>query len=235
MMPPVAILAGGLATRMRPATEKIPKALLDVAGKPFIARQLEYLARQQVSQVVLCVGYLGEMIEDEIGDGAGFGLKVSYSFDGEKLLGTGGALRKALPLLGDAFFVLYGDSFLPVAFAPIAGAFAASGQPALMTVLENRGQWDRSNVLMREGRLIEYNKAAARADFTYIDYGLGLLKSEILRAMPDDVIVDLAEIYRLFSLAGKLAAYVVHERFYEIGSPDGLKETSDYFKGINAT
>jgi NDP-sugar pyrophosphorylase family protein len=235
MIPPVAILAGGLATRMRPATEKIPKALLDVAGKPFIARQLEYLARQNVGSVVLCVGYLGEMIEDEIGNGARFGLKVSYSFDGEKLLGTGGALRKALPLLGDAFFVLYGDSFLPVAFPPIAKTFASSGQPALMTVLENAGQWDRSNVLMRDGQLIEYNKAAARADFTYIDYGLGLLKAEILKALQDDAVIDLAEIYHRLSLAGQLAAYTVHERFYEIGSPVGLQEASDYFKGIDAT
>jgi len=234
MIPPVAILAGGLARRMRPATEKIPKALLDVAGKPFIHRQLDNLARQNVGSVVLCVGYLGEMIRDEIGDGSRFGIKVNYSFDGAKLLGTGGALRKALPLLGEAFFVLYGDSFLPVAFAPIAEAFAASGHPALMTVLENAGQWDRSNVLMRDGQLIEYNKTAARPDFTFIDYGLGLIKAEILKVVPDDEAFDLADVYHRLSLAGQLAAYTVHERFYEIGSSDGLKETNDYFKGIDA-
>ncbi|PPQ32610.1 nucleotidyl transferase [Rhodoblastus sphagnicola] len=234
-MPPVAILAGGLATRMRPITEKIPKALIDVAGKPFVARQLEYLARQKVSSVVLCVGYLGEMIRDEIGDGARFGLKVSYSFDGEKLLGTGGALRRALPLLGDVFFVLYGDSFLPVEFAEIAESFRACGQPALMTVLENAGRWDRSNVLMRDGRLVEYNKAAARPDFTFIDYGLGLLKAEALQAGPDDAVLDLAEIYHRLSLGGQLAAYTVKERFYEIGSPEGLAETIHYFKGTDAT
>ncbi|MEP9379039.1 nucleotidyltransferase family protein [Aquabacter sp. CN5-332] len=229
MIPPVAILAGGLATRMRPATEKIPKALLDVAGKTFIARQIDYLARQNVGSIVLCVGYLGEMIQDEVGDGSRFGLKVSYSFDGPRLLGTGGALRKALPLLGESFFILYGDSFLPIAFGPIAQAFAVSGQPALMTVLENVSRWDRSNVLMRDGRLIEYNKVAVRPDFTFIDYGLGLIRAEVLKAVPSDKAFDLADIYHQLSLAGQLAAYEVHERFYEIGSPEGLKETSDYF------
>jgi N-acetyl-alpha-D-muramate 1-phosphate uridylyltransferase len=234
MMPTVAILAGGLATRMRPATEKAPKSLLDVAGQPFIARQLDYLARQKVESVVLCAGYLGDMIQDAIGDGARFGLRVSYSFDGPKLLGTGGALRRALPRLGDAFFVLYGDSFLPVALAPIAEAFVTSGQPALMTVLENAGRWDRSNVLMRDGRLIEYNKAAAGAHFTFIDYGLGLLKADVLQAFPEDAAFDLADIYHRLSLAGQLAAFEVRERFYEIGSPDGLAETSAYFERIQA-
>ena len=111
---PVAILAGGLATRLRPITEKIPKSLVDVAGEPFIVRQLDYLFRQRVRDVVLCIGYLGEMIEAVVGDGSRFGLRVSYSIDGPILLGTGGALRRAAPLLGEAFFVLYGDSYLPV-------------------------------------------------------------------------------------------------------------------------
>ena len=144
-------------------------------------------------------------------------------------------MRRALPLLGEAFFVLYGDSFLPVAFAPIAEAFAASGRPALMTVLENQGRWDRSNVLIRDGRLIEYNKAAARPDFTFIDYGLGLLKAEILERMPEEEAFDLADVYHRLSVAGQLEAYTVQERFYEIGSPTGLQETTHYFERIDAT
>ena len=230
-MPHVAILAGGLATRMRPATEKIPKSLLDVAGKPFVARQLEHLASQGVRSVTLCVGYLGEMIQDEVGDGARFGLKVSYSFDGAKLLGTGGALRQALHLLGDDFFILYGDSFLPINFAKVARVFESSGKPVLMTVLENRGQWDRSNVLMRNGALVEYNKNATRPDFKFIDYGLGLMKADTLRTYAKDTRFDLAEVHHRLSLAGQLAAFEVQERFYEIGSPDGLAQTTDYFKG----
>ena len=163
---PVAILAGGLATRLRPITEKIPKSLVEVAGEPFIVRQLDYLRRQKIRDVVLCVGHLGAMIEAVVGDGSRFGLKVSYSMDGPVLLGTGGALRRAWGLLGEASFVLYGDSYLPVDFSAIEAGFQASRQPALMTVLYNQDRWDKSNVLFVNGKLLEYNKDAPRPDFT---------------------------------------------------------------------
>ena len=169
---PVAILAGGLATRLRPITEKIPKSLVEVAGEPFIIRQLDYLRRQRVRDVVLCIGYLGEMIKAVVGDGSRFGLTVSYSMDGPVLLGTGGALRRASPLLGEACFVLYGDSYLPVDFGAIEAEFWASSQPALMTVLYNEDRWDKSNVLFVDGKLAEYNKRAPRPDIRHIDYGL---------------------------------------------------------------
>src|SRR6266853_6505050 len=143
---PVAILAGGLATRLRPITEKIPKSLVPVAGEPFLAHQLRLLRAQGVPRVVLCAGHLGEMIEREFGDGAAFGIELQYSFDGPKLLGTGGAIRQAMPLLGDSFFVLYGDSFLPIDYDAVAAAGRSSGQAALMTVFRNEGAWDTSNV-----------------------------------------------------------------------------------------
>ena len=146
-MLPVAILAGGLATRLRPITETIPKALVEVAGEPFIARQLNYLSEQGVSKVVLCVGYLGDMIRDVVGSGERFGLKVSYSEDGPTLLGTGGALKAALPLLGRHFFVLYGDSYLPVNFSAVQTAYEQNKRQSLMTVLKNQDRWDKSNVL----------------------------------------------------------------------------------------
>ena len=157
-MLPVAILAGGLATRLRPITEKIPKALVEVAGKPFVFHQLDWLQRQKVDRVVLCVGYLSEMIREQVGSGERWGIEVKYSLDGEKLLGTGGALKKAVPLLGKEFFVFYGDSFLPIDFLPVQEAFRASGRPALMTFLRNQGRWDRSNVEASDGNLIAYNK-----------------------------------------------------------------------------
>src|SRR5262249_11294290 len=147
VMPPVAILAGGLATRLRPLTEKIPKALIELAGEPFIAHQLRLLHRENIQRVVLCLGFLGEMVRELVKDGARFGLEVGYSFDGDKLLGTGGALKQALPQLGEVFFVLYGDSYLDVALKPIYEAFDVSGGPALMTVFCNEGRWDTSNVL----------------------------------------------------------------------------------------
>lgn len=226
---PVAILAGGLATRLRPITEKVPKALIEVAGRPFISRQLDYLRGQGVMRVVLCTGYLGEQVEAAVGDGSRYGLDVRYSPDGPTLLGTGGALKQALPLLGEQFFVLYGDSFLPCDFRQVQQSFVRSGQPALMTVLRNGDRWDKSNVLFRAGRIVEYNKRAPRPDMEYIDYGLGILTAAILDNHPAGVPFDLAEIYHQLSLAGDLAGHEVLERFYEIGSHEGLKETETYF------
>lgn len=232
-MLPVAILAGGLAKRLRPITETIPKALVEVAGRPFIEWQLDYLYQQGVRHVVLCLGYLGEQIEELIGDGQRFGLRVDYSHDGDCLLGTGGALRKALPMLGDAFFVFYGDSYLPIGFVDVEECFHAQGQPALMTVLKNGDRWDRSNVLFDDGRLIEYNKHAPSEDMAYIDYGLGVLSGDVLLDYPEDQPFDLAEVYHRLSLDGRLAGYEVFERFYEIGSLKGLKETEEYLiRGI---
>ncbi|TAL75478.1 MAG: nucleotidyl transferase [Burkholderiaceae bacterium] len=228
-MLPVAILAGGLATRLHPITQAIPKALVDVAGVPFICRQLKYLHTQGVRRVVLCVGFLGEMIRAVVGDGAQFGLDVSYAPDGPVLLGTGGALKQALPLLGEQFFVLYGDSFLPISFAPVERAFLTSGRMALMTVLKNNDRWDKSNVLFRNGELIEYNKQVPKPDMAYIDYGLGILSGGVLQAFPQGKTFDLAQVYNQLSLDGQLAGYEVNERFYEIGSHSGLKETEAYF------
>jgi N-acetyl-alpha-D-muramate 1-phosphate uridylyltransferase len=227
---PVAILAGGLATRLHPLTETIPKALVEVAGKPFILRQLDYLRRQGVSRAVLCVGFLGEQIEAVVGDGLSSGLTVSYSQDWPKLMGTGGALRQALPLLDSQFLVLYGDSYLPVDFSAVERAFLASGKPALMTVQRNEDRWDKSNVLFRDGAILEYNKPAPKPDMQYIDYGLGAISAEILKDEITTAPFDLADVYNRLSLSGQLAGYEVHERFYEIGSHKGLAEATDYFK-----
>ena len=225
----VAILAGGLATRLRPITETIPKALVDVSGQPFINRQLAYLRDQGVSRVVLCVGYLGTMIEQVVGNSEQFGLSVSYTHDGPTLLGTGGALKKAMPLLGEQFFVLYGDSFLPINFLQVQQAYVVSKQQALMTVLKNGDRWDKSNVLFTNGRLVEYNKHAPRPEMAYIDYGLGVVSADVLRSYPADKPFDLADVYQALSIKGQLAGLEVHERFYEIGSHVGLKEAEDYF------
>lgn len=233
-MLPVAILAGGLAKRLRPITETIPKALVEVAGRPFIEWQLDYLYRQDIKHVVLCLGYLGEQIEALIGDGTRFGLRIDYSYDGDQLLGTGGALRKALPMLGGVFFVYYGDSYLPIRFIDVEDSFRTQGRPALMTVLKNGGRWDRSNVLFSDGKLLEYNKHAPSNNMDYIDYGLGVLSAELLLSFPDKQPFDLADVYQCLSLEGRLAGYEVFERFYEIGSFGGLKETEEFLtRGIN--
>ena len=231
---PVAILAGGLATRLRPLTETIPKALIEVAGQQFICRQLDYLRGQGIARVVVCTGYRGEQLEAVVGDGSAFGLDVCYSPDGPTLLGTGGTLKRALPLLGEPFFALYGDSFLPCDFLEVQQAFVNSGRPALMTVLRNGDRWDKSNALFRDGKIIEYNKRAPRPEMEYIDYGLGILTAEIFSGYPAGQPFDLADVYHQLSLAGKLAGHEVQERFYEIGSHEGLKEAEVYFstKGV---
>lgn len=225
----VAILAGGLATRLRPITKTIPKSLVEVAGRPFICHQLDYLREQGIKKVVLCTGYLGEMIEDVVGDGADFGITVAYSPDGPVLLGTGGAVRQALPLLGDQFLLLYGDSFLPIDFSKVEAAFHESGKPGLMTVYHNGDQWDKSNVLFRDGQLIEYNKKTPRPEMRHIDYGLGALKASTFADTKAGEIFDLADLYHRLSLQNHLAGYDVQERFYEIGSHSGLQEAETYF------
>ncbi len=227
---PVAILAGGLATRLHPITKEIPKSLLDVAGKPFVVRQLDYLQRQGITRVVLCLGYLGEQVEAVVGDGSAFGLEVRYSWDGPRLLGTGGALRQALPLLGEQLFVFYGDSYLPIDFRAVERDFLSSGKPALMTVLKNGDQWDKSNVMFRNGCIIEYNKRTPRPEMAHIDYGLGVLSASVLENAPVNEPFDLADIYHELSFQGLLAGHEVFERFYEIGSHKGLDETIEYFK-----
>lgn len=230
---PVAILMGGLATRLRPLTLTIPKALVEVAGRPFVHRQLEYLHDQGIARVVLLTGHLGEQIEEAVGDGAQFGLSVCYSPDGPTALGTAGALKQALPLLGAEFFVLYGDSFLPIGYAPVQAAYLSSGKAALMTVLENADRWDKSNAHFEakpgSGVVTEYNKAAPRPEMRHIDYGLSVLSARALAEVPQGQCVDLAEVYQRLSLGGQLAGFEVTQRFYEIGSHEGLREAEHYF------
>jgi NDP-sugar pyrophosphorylase family protein len=225
---PVAILAGGLATRLRPITEEIPKSLIEVAGKPFICHQLDYLRQQGINSVVLCIGYLGEMIQEVVGDGSRWGMHVSYSLDGSVLLGTGGALRQALPLLGKHFFILYGDSYLPIDLFSIEKTYAASSKKGLMTVLKNQNRWDKSNVEFDAGQIVEYNKTVIRPQMHYIDYGLGILQSTVLQIYPANQSFDLSKVYNNLSLAGELAGYEVFERFYEIGSHQGIVDTQAY-------
>jgi NDP-sugar pyrophosphorylase family protein len=225
---PVAILAGGLATRLRPVTDKVAKALLPIAGRPFIHWQLGLLAQQGVTEVVLCAGHLGQQIQDAVGDGSGYGMKVRYSFDGDTLLGTGGALRRALPMLGAAFFVLYGDSYLRCSFAAAQTAYEASAAPGLMTVFCNEDRWEKSNVLLRNGRVIEYDKHSPRPGMRHIDYGLSILSMQALERSPASAEFDLADLYHELALRGELAALTVSERFYEIGSVGGIEATEHY-------
>lgn len=223
-LPPVAILAGGLATRLRPLTEKIPKALVEIAGRPFIDWQLELLAARGLERVVVCAGYLGEMIAGHVRDGSRFGLEVQFSYDGNTLLGTGGAIRKALPLLGGEFFVLYGDSYLPIDYRSVANAFTTANKHGLMTVFKNDGQWDASNVWMEGNEVRLYDKTANLPQMHHIDYGLSVFRQEFFSRRNEGERFDLAEVMTDLVRLREMAAFPVSERFYEIGALEGISD-----------
>lgn len=229
MIKTLALLAGGMATRLRPVTEKIPKSMLEVGGKPFIHHQLKLMKEKGIEEVVICANYLGHMINEYAGDGGSFGLKIEYSYDGKKMLGTGGAIKKALGKLGDKFFVMYGDSYLDADYNMIGEHFLKLRKEydyqGLMTVYKNEGKFDSSNIEFSDGTIVEYDKKNKTESMSYIDYGLGILTPQAFDDHKDAEEIDLAEVYKHLLRKGKLAGYEVKERFYEIGSFEGLDET----------
>jgi NDP-sugar pyrophosphorylase family protein len=224
----VAILSGGFATRLRPVTERIPKSLIEVAGKPFLVHQIELLKKNQLTELVLCVGHLGEMIQQQIGNGCSLGVEIEYVFDGAEPLGTGGALRHALPALGESFFVLYGDSYLQADYQQMRQAFGRCEKRGMMSVFKNCGQWDHSNVELRDGQILSYDKRQPSGRAQHIDYGINLLRSIALEHFPTNRPFDLAEVFQRLIAEEQMAGFEVFERFYEIGSPAGLEETRAY-------
>lgn len=224
---PVAVLAGGRASRLGAIAERTPKVMIEVAGRPFLDHQLALLRRKGVRHVVLCLGHLGGQVAAHVGDGAGHGLAIRISDDGPLPRGTAGALRHALPLLGDLFYVLYGDAYLDLDYAGVLAELEGRGAGPLgmMTLLRNEGRWDRSNALFADGRLIRYDKRAPSPDMNHIDCGLGLLRRQALERVAGAAPADLADLYAALSAEGRLLGHEVADRFYEIGSPAGLAET----------
>lgn len=228
MKPTVAMLAGGYATRFYPITKTIPKAMLRVAGKPFISHQLALLKKNGISKVVICSGYLSKQIEDFVGSGEEFGLSVKFSIDGQKLLGTGGAIKKALRLLGDIFYVIYGDSYLNIDFGLVNDYFMQYDKKGLMTVLRNRNEWDKSNVVFKDDRILSYDKRNKIREMEYIDYGLSMLRKCAFDEVGSKKIFDLSELYTELIKKDQMLGYEVKSRFYEIGSRRGLAETEKH-------
>jgi MurNAc alpha-1-phosphate uridylyltransferase len=227
-LPPVCILAGGLGTRLGEHVREVPKPLLEVAGEPFLLHQLRLLAAHGASEVVLCVGYRGELVESRIG-GERFGMRIRYSFDAPGLEGTLGALRRARPLLGERFLVLYGDTYLRIDYGALARAWRASGLPAVMAVLRNEGRWDTSNVVYRDGMIVGYDKHAPPGAMEWIDYGLSGLESAAIDRVPACE-RDLGELHRRLAQDGELLGFEAHERFYEIGTPGALAEADAFLR-----
>jgi NDP-sugar pyrophosphorylase family protein len=227
------VLAGGLGTRMRPSTETLPKSMLTAAGKPFVHYQLDWLASEGVTDVVYSIGYRGGTIRDYVGDGSRWGIRAVFVDEGERLLGTAGALRLAFDqgVLDPTFAVLYGDSYLRVSLPSMWQRFEESGHPALMTVLRNAGSWDRSNVIYRDGQVLLYDKQAVDPlppSMQFIDYGISILRRDLVERIPPAVRADLAPVLSRLSVEGRLAGFEASERFYEIGSPQGLEDFEQY-------
>jgi NDP-sugar pyrophosphorylase family protein len=225
---PVVVLAGGLGTRLGSLTDDLPKAMIEVAGKPFLLHQLNQLRLHGLRRIVCCIGIHGELIREVVGDGTNQGLAVEYVADGPVLLGTGGALKLAASKLGDLFFVIHGDAYLQCDYRHIWEAFVNSHDHALMTVFRNDDRWDRSNVLFDDGKIIEYDKIHPSPNMKHIDYGLAVMRRQALDLIPADRPYDLTHLYRKLLSIGQLGAYEVRNRFYEIGSLAGLQETREF-------
>jgi NDP-sugar pyrophosphorylase family protein len=226
---PCVILAGGLATRMLPMTADRPKILLPVAGEPFAAHQLRWLASQGIRRVIIAIGHLGEQVEDFVGDGRSFGLEVAYSRDGDTPLGTGGALRRAVDLHGitGAVVVMYGDSYLDVDIDEVLGTFYRSNREALMVVYRDVEGLEVPNAAF-DGVLVRYAKGSpspVAAGLDHVDYGLSVIDSDVIRArIPPRTPADLAALQMELAHEHRLAGHLATERFYEIGSSRGLAD-----------
>ena len=225
----VLILCGGLATRLQPITKTIPKSLVMINNKPMLQYQLDMLQKQDIRHVVLCVGYLGEMIRDTFGDKYR-DILLEYSFDGSKQLGTGGAIKKTYSKLSDTFFVLYGDSYLPVEYKPILEYFNTTNKNGLMTLFKNDNLYDTSNVVFKDNQIICYDKKNKITDMNYIDYGLSIFNVSVFKTYPADCSFDLSQVIVNLVNNKQLAGYEVFNRFYEMGSINGLNELELYLK-----
>ena len=224
----VAILAGGMATRLQPLTQAVPKSLIRIHGRPFLEYQLDLLRRGGVTDIVLCLGYLGEQIESYLGEGKQWGISIRYSYDGERLLGTAGALKNAEKLLDDRFFIIYGDSYLFLDFSAVAAYFNELNKLGLMVVYKNYNRYDRSNAVI-EGNLVRrYSKTEKTPDMIYIDYGTSLLRKEALELVPTGEVYSTEELFAELIRREELLAYEVNERFYQVGTPEGLEEFKEY-------
>ena len=222
----VVILAGGLGTRLKAVAPNTPKALVPVAGRPFIEHQFELLKRNGLTRVLLCVGYFANLIEEHVGDGSRFGVSVQYSYeDPGMLLGTGGALINAMGLLEDSFLTIYGDSYLPTDYRAVVDAFVRRNVKAMMCVFRNEGKWDKSNVRIAEEHVSFYSKAAQPGDADYIDYGLSAYRKSVIQTYHGITLpIDLGRVQEDLVRRGEMGAFEVRERFYEIGKPEGLAE-----------
>ena len=226
MIFPVIILAGGKATRLGKIAKNTPKSLIKINNHPFLYHQLIYLEKQGIKEVIICAGHLGFKIKKFI-ENKKINLKIKYFNDGKKLLGTGGAIKKILPFLKNNFFVMYGDSYLPINFRNVQKLYINSKKLGLITIYKNKNKLDKSNIILKSGN-IYYNKFKPIKGMHYIDYGLNILNKRVFKYFNLKKKFDLAEVLNLISKKNLLTFMLVKKRFYEIGSLHGIKDTEDF-------
>ncbi len=229
-----AILAGGLGTRLRPLTDKVPKAMAPVNGKPFLEYQLELLRDQGVDDIVLCVGYKGEMIRDRFKDGKRLGVEIRYSSEGDRLLGPIGALKMAERHLGGSFFVTYGDAYLRLDYREMMRTLLANEEPAVMAVYRNQGRYGRSDVVVEGGFVTAYDKVNSAPRMDWVNFGVTAMKKEALASLERGRVCDEQTFYGGLAKERRLRAFEARERFYEIGSEKSLKEFAGFISGGRA-
>lgn len=232
-MLPLAILAGGYATRLGSLTAEVPKCLIEINGRPFVDWQLDLLIMKGFSDFIFCVSYKSDAVQEYLGDGKDRGVRIQYSLDGPSQLGTGGAVRNALPKLGEVFGVIYGDSYLPINYLAAEEHFLSSSSQALMTVYENQNHFDSSNVEFVDGKLINYEKGTKNKNMRYIDYGITFFRDAAFHKWRDQSEFDLSEVCHQLAKKNQLDGYEVFERFYEIGSLQGINEFSQYLRRVS--
>jgi NDP-sugar pyrophosphorylase family protein len=221
------ILAGGLATRLGKIAHDTPKSMILIEGRPFLEYQLELLSRQNIKDIVLCVGHLGEKIKSYFDNGKKLGVKIDYSWE-ETPLGTGGALKNAGGLLQNDFMMLYGDSYLPIDYHKVINMFRGKNILGTMVIYKNNNKYDKSNIVLNEGRIMAYDKEKKLPGMVYIDAGLSIFKKEVLKNLPRRKQIPLDTLINQLIDSGQLSAYITEQRFYEVGSPKGLQDFHNY-------
>jgi MurNAc alpha-1-phosphate uridylyltransferase len=232
-MLPLAILAGGYATRLGSLAHDLPKCLIRVNGRPFVDWQLDFLIRNGYKNFVFCVSYKSDLIQKHLGNGSERGINIEYSIDGDTQLGTGGAIQKAIPILGNEFGVVYGDSYLPIDYLTVEQHFLATRSKSLMTVYKNKNQFDTSNVEFAHGKVVNYEKGKDISRMHHIDYGLSFFRATAFQQWADQSSFDLSIVLHHLATYNQLDGFEVYDRFYEIGSLSGIEDFSHYLRKAN--
>lgn len=227
------ILAGGLGTRLRPVTEKIPKAMVSINGKPFLRHLLELLGEQNISDILLCTGYLGEQVKAYFGDGKSLELRIKYREEKGALLGTGGALKQAQSLMAEHCLVLNGDTYLPIDYNEMAVTYFGRGKKALTAVYANQKNTGVKNNLALSGddTVTRYDKGGTGPGLNYVEAGALIIQRQALDLIPDKYPVAIEKgLYPSLIAQRELGAYITNQRFYDIGTPEQVLVFEEFLR-----